>query len=436
MSYSRIGRALLGACALLLVAPAAQAQSKKVKARLAKTRAAIKKQKLKFKVGVTGVSEKSLSSMLGLKLPKGASKEMDAANKASSKVKAEGADLGSSINATVKQRRFDWREHGVVTKVKNQKSCGSCVVFAVTAALESSIARTTGKKLDLSEQKALSCGAASCKLGSWHAKVAKHLKKWGSFDEKKEPYTAKGQKCTNKKKGEKFISAFGFIARGKYADTKLIKRELLLRGPLVTGIHADDGFQDYTDGVWQPLKEKPSSNHAVLIVGWDDGKGAWIVKNSWGTRWGSKADYGSEKGYFYAKYKKGRAGGTVMWVQAKQGGKNTCPSGAFGTIGRWHGCSCAGGGKKKISGLGRAFCQGGSNQVTCPWGQFPDAGKTKGCACPSKTSKKKGATFRYCAGAGAPKCPSGKFPAKKWRGCRCPKGKKFHKPAVGKARCK
>jgi hypothetical protein len=49
------------------------------------------------------------------------------------------------------------------------------------------------------------------------------------------------------------------------------------------------------------------SNHAVLIVGWDDnyaagnfatrppGNGAFIVRNSWGTGWG-------ESGYFYASY--------------------------------------------------------------------------------------------------------------------------------------
>jgi len=47
------------------------------------------------------------------------------------------------------------------------------------------------------------------------------------------------------------------------------------------------------------------ANHAVAIVGWNDGltfngtpdKGGWIVQNSWGTDWG-----GNGQGLFYASY--------------------------------------------------------------------------------------------------------------------------------------
>ena len=35
--------------------------------------------------------------------------------------------------------------------------------------------------------------------------------------------------------------------------------------------------------------------HAVMAVGYDDSKGAFIVRNSWGTDWGIK-------GYFYLPY--------------------------------------------------------------------------------------------------------------------------------------
>ena len=59
-----------------------------------------------------------------------------------------------------------------------------------------------------------------------------------------------------------------------------------------------------------------STNHEVLVVGWDDayaaanfatapaGNGAFIVKNSWGTGWGSN-------GYFYVSYYDARFGRTT-----------------------------------------------------------------------------------------------------------------------------
>ena len=66
---------------------------------------------------------------------------------------------------------LDWRNaNGVnyVTPVKNQGSCGSCLAFAVTAALESQhMITSTGMPLDLSEQILVSCsGAGSCSGGS------------------------------------------------------------------------------------------------------------------------------------------------------------------------------------------------------------------------------------------------------------------------------
>lgn len=45
----------------------------------------------------------------------------------------------------------------------------------------------------------------------------------------------------------------------------------------------------------QPLTEDPIGGHAVVIVGYDDSKGLFIVRNSWGPSWG-------DKGYFYMPY--------------------------------------------------------------------------------------------------------------------------------------
>ena len=41
--------------------------------------------------------------------------------------------------------------------------------------------------------------------------------------------------------------------------------------------------------------ERLLGGHAVICVGYNDAKGVWIMKNSWGTRWG-------DSGYFYLPY--------------------------------------------------------------------------------------------------------------------------------------
>jgi cathepsin L len=54
-------------------------------------------------------------------------------------------------------------------------------------------------------------------------------------------------------------------------------------------------------------------DHDVLIVGWDDNVGAWIIKNSWSTDWG-------DQGYIRLAYDNNNIGFNAAWVQAAQVG--------------------------------------------------------------------------------------------------------------------
>jgi cathepsin L len=87
-----------------------------------------------------------------------------------------------------------------------------------------------------------------------------------------------------------------------------LKNALIEHGPLVAPIHYDACLVNYKGGVFNE-KNFGKVNHVVLLVGWDDEKGAWLVKNSWGEEWG-------EKGFGWIKYGSNNIGVFAAWIDA------------------------------------------------------------------------------------------------------------------------
>jgi cathepsin L len=78
---------------------------------------------------------------------------------------------------------------------------------------------------------------------------------------------------------------------------------------LAVAVRVTSAFQHYTGGVFNE-RDGGNVNHGVTLIGWDDNKQAWLIKNSWGTGWG-------EDGYMWINYNSNSIGYRAAWVQAR-----------------------------------------------------------------------------------------------------------------------
>ena len=70
-------------------------------------------------------------------------------------------------------------------------------------------------------------------------------------------------------------------------------KSALAKQPLAVAVDAESSaWNNYSSGVLDTSRCGTSLDHAVLVTGWGhdskSGLDYWMVKNSWGTRWGDK----------------------------------------------------------------------------------------------------------------------------------------------------
>ncbi len=272
--------------------------------------------------------------------------------------------------------RFDWRDYDIVTPVGDQNPCGSCWAFAAAAAFESSYRMRNGITVNLSEQELLDCTSASCNGGNSGVVFDKAITGDGLYvNADHSPYmAAKGAQCFRQQGARPLRAvAWGFVdANSAIPSDSKLKQALIEHGPLAVTMFAYNTFQAYQvpdntavgkdvftygvgiggsfqgpyndgtgnlaptffkvdkNGVLRATrdgakisalqedalkKEWLAANHVVTLVGWDDQRQAWLIKNSWGTDWGAKAG-GPEAGYAWVAYGQANLGAYAMWVRA------------------------------------------------------------------------------------------------------------------------
>jgi C1A family cysteine protease len=208
--------------------------------------------------------------------------------------------FSSSETTSVLPAFFDWRNYSnlnYLTSVKNQGGCGSCWAFAAVGALEGEINayyNNPALALDLSEQDLVSCGNSGSCAGGESGSALGYIRDTGIVKESCFDYdgidTLCSSKCSNWQDDLVKISNYGNVELG---DTEAIKRAIIEKGPLATGMAVYDDFFSYSSGIYQHIYGDLAGYHAIVMVGYGtyDGKTYWICKNSWSQSWG-------EGGYF------------------------------------------------------------------------------------------------------------------------------------------
>jgi len=202
---------------------------------------------------------------------------------------------------------LNWCDEVGCTPVRDQGNCGSCWAFGTTGVLEQNILIVDGVSKDLSEQYLLSCNVNgwSCAGGWWahdyhKSKVPPGEPGPGAVYEGDFAYEETRVACNPPHSHHETISDWKYVAPpGSLPSVAELKQAIYDHGPIAVAMCVGPRFTSYRGGV---LTEgdvcNDDVNHGVILVGWDDSlgpHGAWILRNSWGPKWG-------EDGYMNIAY--------------------------------------------------------------------------------------------------------------------------------------
>lgn len=217
------------------------------------------------------------------------------------------------------QPRLDLREvPGRLSAVKDQgEDCNSCWAFAILASYEDNYFRKYGQSVDLSEQQLVDCAgvAQACAGGAW---PFAYMPANGLARESDYGYLSNSPlpgACQVPGKPAPFRTvALHAVGANTASPTRAeIKRALCERGAVASQVNATPQFDAFhgtaPDDVFDQPAASASPNHAVAIVGWDDMRQAWLVRNSRGVSWGTD-------GYMWVRYTTNGIGGFARSVEA------------------------------------------------------------------------------------------------------------------------
>jgi C1A family cysteine protease len=208
---------------------------------------------------------------------------------------------------------YDLREqvHGGLPVVNRQVN-SDCWAQGTTGVLEINVAiAESGLKDRQSVQHVIDCsGQGTARGGGYWAYSL--FKSFGSLDLEKYPYTGRDGRCRQSGMTAHYhVAEWGYVGnRNRGATTTEVKQAIMDHGAVGTTITANgslSNFRNVTPGTVFNGCSRGGTNHIEVIVGWDDMKKAWLVRNSWGESHG-------ESGYAWIPYGCSHVGEDVTYV--------------------------------------------------------------------------------------------------------------------------
>ena len=228
--------------------------------------------------------------------------------------------VNNTINVDILPAKFDLRDWGWVSPVRDQGWMGACWTFGMTGALESALLKATGNAFNVSMNnmktvmKYSPYGALEVFEGGANLGSMGYLLSWlGAIPYDIETYDELGKITMPITTAQDIhVQDMMFIPNNEIPNGTQIKLAIMKYGSLDVSFFGQSSFDEenpyYNPETYAQYVNVPeTANHEVSIVGWDDnfpkekflitppGDGAWIIKNSYGTEWG-------ENGFLYVSY--------------------------------------------------------------------------------------------------------------------------------------
>jgi hypothetical protein len=192
----------------------------------------------------------------------------------------------------------DWRNRwggNWLTKIKDQNGCGSCYIFSAVGVVEAMLRIEHGmwslrSEGDVGDAISMFFGAHGKCTGGTPAEVLDWIKANGVADPGCWPSLNTTQLGTPTP--DRLGRTVKLDAYTSLSGADNMKAWIDANGPISASFSCYPEFHKAckNNSVYiykNPQNQPAEGGHCIVIVGYDDSKKAWLVRNSWGTGWGT-----------------------------------------------------------------------------------------------------------------------------------------------------